>query len=218
VISRVESDELVYRFSDVNTSASSRVSGSGGSQVARSRTRRSALASGRALVALMMLCTACTTIEITTDYDPAADFSGLRTWAFADPGQPAGDPRLDSSLVRSRIFQALESELAVKGYGRAVGVQPDFLVDTHLALSRELDIQTFHQGYHRSSWGRSETLVREVDKGSLVLDFLDPKSRNLLWRGVAQARIDHRGTPAERTQRIREAVRLMLQDFPPPQP
>jgi hypothetical protein len=168
------------------------------------------------LVALAVLCTACTTIEISTDYDPAADFSGLRTWAFADPGQPTGDPRLDSSLVRSRIFQALESELAVKGYGRAVGVQPDFLVDTHVALTRELDIHTFHQGgYHRSSWGRSETLVREVEKGSLVLDFLDPKTRSLLWRGVAQARVDRGGAPAERSQRIREAVRLMLQDFPP---
>ena len=168
-----------------------------------------------ALVALAALCAACTTIEVNTDYDPAAEFSELRTWAFADPGQPTGDPRLDSSLVRSRILQALESELAVKGYSRAVGVEPDFLVDTHVALSRELDIHTFHQGYRRSSWGRSETVVREVEQGSLVLDFLDPKSRELLWRGIAQARVHRRDTPAERSQRIREAVRLMLQDFPP---
>ena len=181
----------------------------------RSGSRRSARASGRLLLAFTMLAAACATIEISTDYDPAADFSKLRTWAFADPGQPTGNPRLDSSLVRSRIFQALESELAVKGYGRAVGVEPDFLVDTHVALSRELDIHTFHQGYRRSGWGTSETVVREVERGSLVLDFLDPQSRELLWRGIAQARVDRGSTPAERSQRIREAVRLMLQDFPP---
>ncbi len=172
-------------------------------------------ASGFLLAGLVALCVACTTIQISTDYDPDAAFSELRTWSFADPGQPTGDPRLDSSLVRTRIFQALESELAVKGYGRAVGVEPDFLVDTHVALSRELDVHTFHRGYGRSSWGSSETLVREVEQGSLVLDFLHPESRKLLWRGIAQARVDRRGTPAERSQRIREAVRLMLQDFPP---
>jgi hypothetical protein len=183
--------------------------------VGGSCTQRSPGASGRALIALAILCASCTTIEVSTDYDPAAEFSGLRTWAFADPGQPTGDPRLDSSLVRSRILQALESELAVKGYGRAVGVEPDFLVDTHVALSRELEIHTFHQGYHPSTWGTSETLVREVERGSLVLDFLDPKSRQLLWRGIAQARVHRQDSPAQRSQRIREAVRLMLQDFPP---
>jgi hypothetical protein len=177
--------------------------------------RRRTRAASTCLVALAALCGACTTIQISTDYDPAADFSELRTWAFANSKQISGDPRLDSSLVRARIFQALESELAVKGYGRAVGIDPDFLVDTHVALSRELDVQTFHGGYGRG-WGTSETLVREVERGSLVLDFLDPKSRELLWRGIAQARVDRRDTPEERTQRIREAVRMLLEDFPPP--
>lgn len=170
----------------------------------------------RLLVGLVVACcAACTTLQISTDYDPAADFSQWSTWAFADLRQATGDPRLDSSLVRSRILQALESELAVKGYSRAVGVAPDFLVDTHVALTRELDVHTFHRGSARSSWGASETLVREVERGSLVVDFLEPESQQLVWRGIAQARVDRRDTPAERSERIREAVRLMLQHFPP---
>ena len=166
------------------------------------------------MAALLALCAACTTVELSTDYDPETDFSRLRTWSFADP-TPTGDPRLDSSLVRTRILQAVESELAVKGYGRAVGIEPDFLVDSHVALSRELDVRTLHHTRAGGHWGTSGISVREVERGSLVLDFLDPQSRDLLWRGVAQARVDRNDTPEQRTQRIREAVALLLQRFPP---
>ncbi|MEN8184764.1 MAG: DUF4136 domain-containing protein [Myxococcota bacterium] len=176
------------------------------------------LASACALVGLLLLSSGCQTVRITTDYDTSVDFSSLHSWAFEPREIPASrDPRLDDSLVRSRVRAALESELALKGYVRAVGVPPDFLVDIHLALERSLDVRTVHHGTGRG-WGRgdSETIVREVEEGSLIVDFMDPGTGDLLWRGMARAPLRRNTTPAERNERVRETVRRMLEEFPPP--
>ena len=57
--------------------------------------------------------------------------------------------------------------------------------------------------------------VENYDQGTLVLDIVDGRSNELVWRGTAQARIDPSNSPEERQRRINEAVRKILDRFPP---
>lgn len=142
---------------------------------------------GRVGAALVALAVGCAApIRIATDHDPSADLAALRGWSwFAAPAGRGGDPRLDDPLLDARIRRAVEAELSIRGYPRTVGLDPDFLV-------------TYH-----------------YEEGTLLLDFLDPRSRRRLWRGSAQARVERDPAPDEREASIREAVRLMLERFPP---
>lgn len=175
----------------------------------------------------------CATLEVQTEYDPRADFSGFETWVWM-PREPAatGDPSLDNAILHSRIRAVVEEQLALQGYRKLSSATPDFLVTFHTAIDQRLDVSTVDRSYPRHGggpyggsgrWGpgggwvySSETRVREYELGSLILDIADNRTRDLVWRGFAQAEVGQRSQDqARRDERLREAVRRMLEQFPP---
>ena len=55
----------------------------------------------------------------------------------------------------------------------------------------------------------------EYDEGTLILDIVDAESRTLIWRGSARAEVSATVAPETREARVREAVRRILEQFPP---
>ena len=52
-------------------------------------------------------------------------------------------------------------------------------------------------------------------QGTLILDFIDPKTKNLIWRGVAEGVVPARTSPEKSEKKINEVVQQMLKKFPP---
>jgi hypothetical protein len=70
-----------------------------------------------ALLGLALLLSACETMQVSHDYNPAVDFAQFRTWAWKDPAvqyQP-NNPMLRSDLTEQRIVQAVSSQLDQRG-------------------------------------------------------------------------------------------------------
>ena len=63
--------------------------------------------------------------------------------------------------------------------------------------------------------GELDLAVHEVEEGTLILDIVDPASRNLIWRGIASAAVDRSKTPGERRARFKKAVSQLMAQFPP---
>lgn len=173
-------------------------------------------------VALALAVAGCASIYVSSDWDPQADFGHLHAWAwFPQARLTSGDPRLDSGLLDLRIRAAVEAELGARGFTSAEPVSADFLVAYHVALDRKLQATTIDDYYgsagfrHWSGPGYTQTYVSEVEVGTLMLDVLDARSHELIWRGTAQAEVIADATPEEREARVREAVRRMLERFPP---
>jgi hypothetical protein len=59
------------------------------------------------------------------------------------------------------------------------------------------------------------TYVRQYEEGTLVLDIVNAKSNQLMWRGSAQAEINRQLKPEEREKRLQEAIGKILAQFPP---
>ena len=162
---------------------------------------------------------ACSSVEVKQDWDPNARFESLHTWAWQS-STPAltGNARLDDPLVHARIQSALESALAAKGYTKTAS-KPDFLVAYHIAIQQRLDARTIYTGYgpYRGWYGvgGTQTVVDEYDLGTLLVDFIDPNSNSVTWRGTAQSRLQELKTPEERPARIQDAVDRLLEQFPP---
>ena len=137
--------------------------------------------------------------------------------------RPTGDPRADNPLLDSRIQSAIAAELTRRGY--AISPSPDFLVAYHVGVQDKIDVQTvtepygYRYPYRGRGWvypgGTTRTYVNQYAQGTLMIDIVLPRERRLVWRGTAQARVHESRTPEQRTERVREAVAKILEQFPP---
>jgi len=171
------------------------------------------------VLALVVLVACAPSIRVTQDWDPAANLGGLHSWAW-QPGypRPTGDPRLDSDLLNERIRSALESGLAAKGLTRAASPErADFTVAYHVAILEKLDARTMSTGYgpYRGWAGSTTTIVDQYEVGTLLVDFISPAAKQVMWRGTAQSRIQESRDPQERQALIDRAVGELLAQFPP---
>jgi hypothetical protein len=63
--------------------------------------------------------------------------------------------------------------------------------------------------------GTSQTYSREYTMGTLIIDFFDVGSRELVWRGSAEGKINEYNDPQEKQERANLAVQKILDQFPP---
>ena len=164
---------------------------------------------------------ACSGIRVSTDYDPSADFSNLGSYAWFDERSGVQGDRPDvSSLLDRRIRSAVDGELSQKGIESVDKNSAKMLVSYHLGVESKLDVNTMDTGYGYGRYGRyssigTTTTVTEYQEGTLLIDVIDPVSKQLIWRGSGQARVREWSTPEDREKRIHEAVKEILAEFPP---
>jgi uncharacterized protein DUF4136 len=175
----------------------------------------------RALWLVMLACAACATqVAVNADYDRAANFAGLRTYAWR-PGaqQGVGDPRFDSTLIDARVRAAVDHVLGSKGYQKAApGTVADFLVGYHAVVRQKTSFQTVNRWYGYRVGGRGgwpQTYAHDYDEGTLLIDVIDPATMDLLWRGTGTGAVDPLASLEKRERRLTEAVEAILASFPP---
>ena len=173
------------------------------------------------LAAIGLLLGACATtsgMDVTFDYDTAADFAGLKTFNW----MPAtGNAAADELLVK-RIKNSLDTQLQAKGRTPS-NADPDFLIGMQLsgktinggstAVGVSVGIPVGRAG--RVSVGGGKAVPNQKTEGTLVFDFVDPKTKSLLWRATASGAVNPKATPEEQQQRINAVVAEMLAYFPP---
>ena len=168
----------------------------------------------------------CSGISVSSDFDPAADFSKLKTFAWQDPpqGMEGWSGRV-SQLTHERIRSAIDDTLVARGYAKAASPESaDFEVTYRAAVKREIEAYPattsvgyghYGRGGYGYGYGYGGTEIRTYDRGTLVIDVFDPRAKKLMWRGTAKGTVDEDRSPEEREERVREAVAMVLERFPP---
>ena len=173
---------------------------------------------------LVMLLAGCASQRVDWDYDTSVavqqQMAGWKNYAWVSEEDGQKLPYHLDGLQDRRVRAAVNLDLQAKGFVLVEESDADFLVNylTKTRTRREENHVSTSLGYGVNSWGvgmRAETQVRDYDEGSLLIDFVDPDTRELVWRGRSQARIPDRSTPEKRTEQIKKAVDSILQGFPP---
>ncbi|MCH6559316.1 DUF4136 domain-containing protein [candidate division KSB1 bacterium] len=163
---------------------------------------------------LLLVGVGCSPISVSHDYDPQANFSNLKTFAWVAFPQ---NVEINQLTVR-RIKNAVTNELLAKGLQESSS-NADILIAMHGTTKEKLDITDW--GYSTGSyygggyWGGRNIDVNQYTEGTLILDFIDSKSKRLVWRGVAKGAVDPSLTPEQRTKRINEGAAKLMAQFPP---
>ena len=176
----------------------------------------------RPLTAVLVLSaaaavSACSTISVTTDWDRSANLGALRTYSWMPAPKEAPPPFMGNSIVEKRVTDAVERDLAAKGIHRD-DASPSFRIAVHTLTRDVLSVQTWPStwGYswhahHTGAWDE-RVEVNQYTEGTLLLDFVDPASQNLLWRGVARSVIDENTGSQEF---VDEVIGKLLAEYPP---
>jgi len=167
---------------------------------------------------LVVAISGCSTMRVSYDYDPQADFSGMNTFDWHPAPQGASVNEMVVQQVRDEVKPQLEAR------GLTSGKQdPDFLIAIHGGTVAKLDIVDWGYSYggpgRYGRYGPYSTShridVHEYEEGNLVLDFVDSDTKKLVWRGTATDALDAHATPEERRKQIKEAITKILAKYPP---
>jgi hypothetical protein len=181
-----------------------------------------------AVIALALILPASAKVKIRTQREKAFDFKTVRTYAWHPSG--AGDvkvlqatadkPETIQAMLEPTIREAVEQGLAARGLQPLASDRADVYVNYYLLIGPNTSSQYMGQFIGNApEWGlppfaAATTSLKVYEQGSLVLDVASRLEKSVIWRGVAQAEIDRQRTVSQRDERVREAVRSMLQKFP----
>ena len=153
---------------------------------------------------LMVLAVSCaTSVEISKDvnydYNVNVDLTDLKTYDLRSIPTTIGIEH----LMLERIKTAIDTELMFKKLKKTSN-NPDFLIAIYGIRSR----------IFTTAWrGPDQDLI--VEKGKLILKFVDPKTNQVIWWAETGAILDPDINPENKTDMLNEVVRRILQKFPP---
>jgi len=156
------------------------------------------------------------TYDVKHDYGPQTNFSDLKTFDWMQEPEKAS---IDSLVVQG-VKNAVNAELKAKGL-MMTSNNPDFLIANHIGKKDRVQVSSWgygygrHRGYRGGYWGRSGVTTYQYEEGSLVLDFVEPKTKDLIWRGSVKTEVQNADTPEKKEELINESVKEILKKFPP---
>ncbi len=121
---------------------------------------------------------------------------------------PATGNAASDELLVKKIRTTLDSQLQAKGR-TPTQADADFLIGMQLSgkttyggstgVGVSVGIPVGRAG--RVSVGGGKSVPTEKKEGTLVVDFVDAKTRSLLWRATASGAVDPAATPEQQQQR-----------------
>jgi len=171
------------------------------------------------LVLIVFAISCSPSIKAGYDYDTKEDFSRFKTFdylTFPDNSQM-------NEFVLKRTKTYLNQELKSKGLQQS-SQNPDLLIAIHTRVRRKVQVGTLGYSYapqvvYWSSYGYMGTYgweIREYQKGTLVVDFVDAQEKEMVWRGVADGSTPEIPQTEKIDKIVNQAVKEMMKNYPPP--
>ena len=178
----------------------------------------------RFVLAIALTCgfSACETVTVTTDYDHAANFAKYKTYALTPPTRGENMSPTSEAALRD----ALRAELTSRGLTEAPPKKADLDIVRQVFVHEKISVQQwtdwgygYHGGWpysfgHYGMWmgaPMTYTDVNQYHEGTLILDFVDARTKKLVFRGVGTAVV---GGPESNAGKIREAVSKIVAGWP----
>jgi hypothetical protein len=159
----------------------------------------------------ILFLSACSVVNVSTDYDPKVDIKSYKTFAILDYDK--GD-----SLINNRVKKALTNELTKKGYKSVSEDKADFYV---LYIYSAIQKSELREDYVPMGFGRYgryrgyyTTSTYHYTEGNFEIRMADAKTHETFWRATGVNNLKTLKTPQERTKYTNEIVKKMLEDYP----
>jgi hypothetical protein len=172
--------------------------------------------------ALICLFSACETVTVSTDYDRAANFGKYKSYALTPPSRS----QTMSPTSEAALSDAVRAALNSRGLTEAPARNADLDIVRQVFVQGKVSVQQWtNWGYgYRGGWPygygsygmwsgapTSYIDVQQYNEGTLILDFVDARTKKLVFRGIGKAVV---GGPESNAGKIREAVDKIVAGYP----
>ena len=170
------------------------------------------------LTLFVLIFTSCNSVRVVTDYDRSQNFSNLKTYAYLKDGV---DKTKINDLDKRRILRAIDKNLLEKGFQKSNN--PDLFINIFTKERQEINI--YNQNLNMPGWGWgwgwgwgpslgwNQTSVSRASNGTLYIDIINAKNRELIWQGSGEGVLT--SDIRKKEERINEFVKSILDKYPP---
>ena len=174
----------------------------------------------------------CAGLDVHYDFDREVDFALIQTYDWMSVPQKTRDNELTLKHMKS----AVNKQLQAKGL-TVTSNNPDVLIAMHGGKEKKVDVQEWGYAYRDRDYyntgpyypymyptpypvdphGRENIEYRrgtdtyEYEVGTLIIDFVDAKKKELIWRGIATGVVDSNMTAED----IDRTVAKIMENYPP---
>ena len=164
------------------------------------------------LLSLLFIATlaSCSSVYVNADYDKNASFSNYKTYAYMKNNL---DNIAISDFDKKRILNAIDEVMATKGFTKSEN--PDIIVNIFTKERERVEVyQNYGFGWGWNPyWGIGYTNVMTSPEGTLFIDIIDAKTKELVWQGEGSGYLTK--DTEKKDARIKEFVTRILEQYPP---
>jgi Domain of unknown function (DUF4136) len=148
--------------------------------------------------------------QVHYNFMPGTDFSKYHTYKWVEI--PGGIH--PNQIIDQEIKQAVNNTLASKGLTLATGDTVDVYVGYQCSVDQEKQWNAWGSG-GRLMGGMGSATSSTISNGTLAVDFYDPTSKQLIWRGSAAQTLNPSGNQQKDMEKLNKAVAKLLKNYPP---
>ena len=154
--------------------------------------------------------------KVTVDYAHDFDFESVKTFQYVE----TKDSNAKNEIMADRIATMFKKELAEGGL-KEVTENPDIYVTYHFTSQENTSYNTTSMGYggyggYYGGWGgyggmggmggmgSTSTYATTYTEGTLIVDFYDPDSKKLIWRGTGTVTV--KSKPEKQIKQVQNII------------
>lgn len=176
------------------------------------KTKSSVVQLGLALCVMLLVGGSTLAQDVKYNFMPGTNFSKYHTYKWINIPENAHP----SQIVEQEIKQAIDTQLAAKGFTKTEDDTADMYVGYQCSVDQERQWNGF--GMRGIGGGMGSVSSSTIQNGTLAVDFYDPADKQLIWRGQATKTLNPSGNQEKDMQRLNQSMAKLLKNFPPPPP
>jgi hypothetical protein len=172
---------------------------------------------------MYVFLTGCASVQVSHDYEEGRAFVEFHSYFWkSQEKELSGNAREDDPLLHKRLYSTINAVLAERGY--RLNAEADFLVSYEYSIATRLESDPFSTSFgfgigprrHYGAFGiGTGSEVRQYDVGILIIDFFDPQTGALIWRGRGSETVSVHMSPQQTTAMVDRLVQAIIAQFPP---
>lgn len=178
---------------------------------------------------IAILAGCASTPRVSVDHNPSFEFANKTRFAVLRPELAVaalggrGAPVMND-LMAQRLTTTIERNLRERGYEVVPAPQADMYVTFFVTTENRTDVHTYNTGFgygrcwdawRCAAWASPEVSVQNYTVGTLFIDFIDPASEKLQWRGTTSTRLPSNPSQDRRDELAERVVHAIIAQFPP---
>lgn len=161
------------------------------------------------LALVFSICvTSCSSITIDDDFFKTADLTSYKTFDWMPRPHAILIVNEGRGQVEKLLKESVNEQLTARGFSQKAD-SPDLLI------SYLVGAQLTNTDDSSDKFGeQNNPAAQQYSGGAILLDFVDAKTRELLWRVAAFGLEDRNPTPEKNKEIIEKTVERMFKKFP----